>query len=115
MRISDWSSDVCSPDLRVDPVAVAHEGAGLFHHDVTCLQTADDFYESAVLDAGFDFGLPHHAIVNAAADGAVPVCRDGGERPRERCLSLHDALGAAVHAGAASALLADTDPHDADR
>src|SRR5690606_24508887 len=82
--------------------------------DVTGLQTADDFYERAVLDAGLDFDLAHLAIVYAAGDGAVAIRRDGGERQRERRLLLDDDLCGAVHAGAGSALLVDVDSHEAE-
>src|SRR3546814_14308610 len=41
MRISDWSSDVCSSDLRINHVAAALPGRHVFKYVVTHIQCAD--------------------------------------------------------------------------
>src|SRR3546814_3415386 len=76
MRISDWSSDVCSSDLRIDPVllpfllALYMFGIGKEHREV--LET----YRIIARDAGW-IGRIREAIVGGlTAEAAVQRVRD---------------------------------------
>src|SRR3546814_19638422 len=84
MRISDWSSDVCSSDLVLPPEVIAKRKHG-FGMPIRHWITADTPVRKAVAQALE--GLKGRGIVQPAfidrllADGAGPVA---GERSEER-------------------------------
>src|SRR3546814_10354506 len=60
MRISDWSSDVCSSDLRqVERMGGLNRGNGVFIHK---LRHAVPFQQHAEQVIGGDLALQHHTI-----------------------------------------------------
>src|SRR3546814_10745458 len=60
MRISDWSSDVCSSDLRqVERMGGLNRGNGVFIHK---LRHAVPFQQHAEQVIGCDLALQHHTI-----------------------------------------------------
>src|SRR3546814_10112919 len=120
MRISDWSSDVCSSDLRIDPVllpfllALYMFGIGKEHREV--LET----YRIIARDAGW-IGRIREAIVGGlTAEAAVQRVRDdtrarmaGVEDPyiRERLADFEDvALRLLQHLSPETAAGHDAEP-----
>src|SRR3546814_8836439 len=71
MRISDWSSDVCSSDLlAIDHQRLFQDGADLLarvERAVGVLE--DDLHRLAQLAAGFALGLGHGDVVEQQAAG----------------------------------------------
>src|SRR3546814_17798711 len=78
MRISDWSSDVCSSDLFVDDPAASDEGAGdvaLFEPDVdgALVLDAEQLHEVAVAEF---IGVAGEHVDGLAGAGAVARRRE---------------------------------------
>src|SRR3546814_15914226 len=83
MRISDWSSDVCSSDLEVT------QGFGRTHHSdqvqppvltiVSCDLPADKLYASRIVSALFKLGALTQGHRHAASNGMFDErdCLDG--------------------------------------
>src|SRR3546814_4486766 len=89
MRISDWSSDVCSSDLFVDAVVADH-----FHHRKARLARDHAFFPFAG-----DDDKCGHAILLAVSP---PPCRPRAARSRDRPMGLTaDQLRAGIDALAA--------------
>src|SRR3546814_11057964 len=87
MRISDWSSDVCSSDLVVDIAAGAalarHFGNGV--HGRLLAMDADLLDERLQGTHGGDVELPAAAAPVAVADPALPQLRSDERRVGAEC------------------------------
>src|SRR3546814_6385679 len=120
MRISDWSSDVCSSDLR--EVLVKVERCGVCHSDLHIWEGYFDLGGGKrVVAANNGALLPltmGHEIVGTVAAigpeatsakpgqrrlvfpwigcGACPPCREGAEHP---CAGVQEAVGIFTHGG----------------
>src|SRR3546814_5737632 len=83
MRISDWSSDVCSSDLPVHDEARGHPGDGLDLHQVVGLQgraggdQVDDAPAQAQARRQLHGAVQLDALRLHAARGEVPTCDAG--------------------------------------
>src|SRR3546814_18593082 len=77
MRISDWSSDVCSSDLHLIIQIDRHHGVGADGRGVD-----DHVLESVLLGAAQRFfvaaGAPADDVAQPRADVAQHVCADAG-------------------------------------
>src|SRR3546814_9452999 len=79
MRISDWSSDVCSSDLSTATVGDAYssglvEGGGLFRRPSSVTVDRQEADGAVLLEASHDgyvdrFGIIHHRRLYVSASG----------------------------------------------
>src|SRR3546814_1665554 len=94
MRISDWSSDVCSSDLVVDIAAGAalarHFGNGV--HGRLLAMDADLLDERLQGTHGGDVELPAAAAPVAVADPALPQLGEDAERSEEHTSELQSLM-----------------------
>src|SRR3546814_11582200 len=101
MRISDWSSDVCSSDLRVlyelgaevVPIGVYPDG---FNINQRCGATDPARMQEAVVTHGADFGI----ALDGDADRAILACEKGSSEERRvgnECVSTCRSRGSPYH------------------
>src|SRR3546814_2874728 len=81
MRISDWSSDVCSSDLIARAGEVADVGRGLAGEKRIILQP----FHLIALDLGIPVGALHQPHVHHSIERVRP----GDHRPRALAVRLH--------------------------
>src|SRR3546814_19589024 len=103
MRISDWSSDVCSSDLRMDTLACPEMGLALAKPaadlDITLDETLDHWRGEADLSAK---SLANHGIRLNAPGGNVTFAGNAREPNGRITLSSHGFRMTQIRTGAAT-------------
>src|SRR3546814_16564015 len=91
MRISDWSSDVCSSDLGIEPgfVAAREIRQDIARHMIAMAGMTDAEPEAQIIppDMGVDVLKPVMAAGAAAALGFDPPGSSGERRVGKECVS----------------------------
>src|SRR3546814_2837533 len=95
MRISDWSSDVCSSDLKGLATAVGDEGG--FAPNLASTRAALDFIAASVDQAGFKLGSDVVLALDCAAteffkNGKYEISGEGLSRSEEHTSEIQSLM-----------------------